>query len=153
VAGFLPVDHAQARGYGLHVPRGGAKAGYLLTETVHPTDSFFGLDVSVEHADGGTALVHVSGELDLSTSAQLEDELEGVIRGASGTLILDLSGLAFLDSTGLRSLWRTRQAARSSGGRLVIRSPSEQVMRVLRVTKLDKVFQVIGPDGEAIEET
>ena len=100
-----------------------------------------GIDISTERVDQRTVRVCVAGELDLSTSKALERELEGVLsEGSRTSVVLDLSRLSFLDSTGLRALWTARQHALSAGGTLVLGDASDPVLRVLNMTKLDKVF-------------
>jgi anti-sigma B factor antagonist len=107
-----------------------------------------GLRISIERVDPDIARIHLGGELDLSTSRQLETDLLSLISSGGCTkIVLDLSELTFLDSTGLRALWTTRQRAQDAGARMVLAAPSESVMRVLRITKLDKVFQVLVDGG------
>ena len=109
--------------------------------------TFFGLDLDVEYLDENTTLVRVIGELDLSTSPRIETDLLRLIHeGLGRRLVLDLSELTFLDSTGLRALWRTRQHAQAAGAQLYISAASDSVMRVLKVTKLDRVFSLIGDE-------
>jgi anti-sigma B factor antagonist len=111
--------------------------------------TFFGLDLDVEYLDENTTLVRVIGELDLSTSARIETDLLRLIHeGLGRRLVLDLSELTFLDSTGLRALWRTRQHALTAGAQLYISEASDSVMRVLKVTKLDRVFRLIGDEPQ-----
>jgi anti-sigma B factor antagonist len=101
-----------------------------------------GLALDVQREPGRVRVV-ASGELDLSTSPDLEQELDAIIdRGGCRELVLDLSDVAFLDSTGLRALWTIRQRLQDTGCTFILRSPSEPVQRVLRLTKLHKVFQV-----------
>ncbi len=110
--------------------------------------TFFGLDLDVEYIDDDTTLVRVIGELDLSTSSRIETDLLRLIHeGLGRRLFLDLSQLAFLDSTGLRALWRTRQHAQAAGTQLFISAASDSVMRVLQVTKLDRVFRLLGDES------
>lgn len=110
-----------------------------------------GFELVVERADADVAVIRVAGEIDLSTSERLDTELEHLMAASEGRrLVLDLTGVGFLDSTGLRALWAARQRAQSAGSRLVLASPSEPVMRVLRVTKLDKVFQIVDSSGEEV---
>jgi anti-sigma B factor antagonist len=106
--------------------------------------TYIGLHLDVEYVDENTTLVRVSGELDLATSGVIESDLLRLIHeGLGRRLILDLSRLTFLDSTGLRALWRTRQHAQMAGAQLFISAASDAVMRVLKVTKLDRVFRII----------
>jgi anti-anti-sigma factor len=112
--------------------------------------TYFGLDLDVEYLDDDTTLVRVIGELDLATSPRVEADLLRLIHeGLGRRLVLDLSRLSFLDSTGLRALWRTRQHAQTAGTQLYLSAASDSVMRVLKVTKLDRVFRLISdePDG------
>ena len=114
--------------------------------------TYFGLDLDVEYIDGDVTLVRVIGELDLSTSPRIESDLLRLIHeGLGRRLVLDLSRLTFMDSTGLRALWRTRQHAQTAGAQLYLSEPSESVMRVLQVTKLDRVFRLISDETEGSE--
>jgi anti-sigma B factor antagonist len=107
------------------------------------TRDVLGLDVVVGRTDS-TAIVYVLGELDLATSRNLEGELLRLISGGwCRRLVLDLSRLTFVDSTGLRSLVTMRHRAQSSGISMSLSSPSEPVMRVLRVAKLDAVLHLL----------
>jgi anti-sigma B factor antagonist len=110
--------------------------------------TYFGLDLDVEYVDDNTTLVRVIGELDLSTSERIENDLLRLIHeGLGRRLVLDLSELTFLDSTGLRALWRTRQHAQMAGAQLYLSAASDAVMRVLKVTKLDRVFKLISDEA------
>ena len=79
----------------------------------------------------------LSGELDLSTADQLIDVL-AEDRTSAGDVALDLSELAFIDSSGLRVLLDT---VRSLGemGTLVLRRPSGEVARVFEVSGIDQL--------------
>ena len=110
-----------------------------------------GLNISIDRIDPRTVRVRVGGELDLATSGLLERELDGLIASGDRTsIVLDLRGLSFMDSTGLRALWTARQHALSTGGTLVLDEPSDPVLRVLQMTKLDKVFHMrrVAHDGD-----
>ena len=78
----------------------------------------------------------VAGELDRTTSDRFDGAVQNVIVGSS-PLVLDLSRVRFLDSSGVRSLVRLGLSMR--GRALVLREPSPPVMRVLVMTRLDEV--------------
>jgi anti-anti-sigma factor len=97
--------------------------------------------VTVCDGDGehGTIRVGVSGEIDLTTSPAFQDQVEALAVPRS-TVVLDLAGVSFIDSTGLKALWTIRQRSAVLEGRLLLAAPSESVTRLLQLTKLDKVF-------------
>ncbi len=99
---------------------------------------------------GDRLLVALAGELDIVNAPRLEAELETLEAGSPGTLILDLRGLAFIDSTGLRALMAAHERARSAGRRMVVVRGAKAVDRVLSVTQLDQRLEIVDdPDSVA----
>ena len=100
------------------------------------------LDVSSEDRNG---LVHVAlaGELDLSTVAKVQEELRRVEANAPATLVVDLSKLTFLDSTGLRCIVTADERARAEGRRIVIVRGPDAVQRVFTITRLDDRLEMV----------
>jgi anti-sigma B factor antagonist len=90
------------------------------------------LSVLVEEEDGRKVVV-VDGEIDLATAPRFEAFLVGVIALRRGDVILDMSSVDFMDSTGIGVLVRAELSLLGSDGRLVLRSPSPAVARVLAV--------------------
>jgi anti-anti-sigma factor len=79
--------------------------------------------------------VALSGELDLSSALIFEDELRRIEEDRHpGTLVLDLSSLRFMDSTGLRLILNAHTRAKRAGRRLRIFQGSESVKRIFRLT-------------------
>ena len=107
------------------------------------------LDVSSEDRNG---LVHVAlaGELDLSTVAKVQEELRRVEANAPATVVVDLSKLTFLDSTGLRCIVTADERARGEGRRIVIVRGPDAVQRVFTITKLDDRLEMVD-DVSAID--
>ena len=86
--------------------------------------------------DGWTRLV-VTGELNLVTAPLLTDAVNAVLRDSPGTVIeLDLAGVPFLDSAGIRGLLHSRTNAERTGRRLVLVNPTDWVRQVLEATAL-----------------
>jgi anti-sigma B factor antagonist len=85
-------------------------------------------------SQGRASVITVSGELDLASSAALEEELVRVAESDSEQVILDLRGLEFMDSTGLSTLVKAHQRAQEAGQRFgLVRGP-QQVQRLLSLT-------------------
>ena len=106
------------------------------------------LDVETEDRDG-LVRVALKGELDLSTVGKVQDELNRVEAGSPSVLVLDLSRLTFLDSTGLRCLVTADQRAREQNRRLVIVRGPEAVQRVFTITRLEDHLEMVD-DAESI---
>jgi anti-anti-sigma factor len=104
------------------------------------------LDVRTEDRNG---LVHVAlvGELDLSTVAKVQEELRRVEASSPPTLVVDLSKLTFLDSTGLRCIVTADERARSEGRRIVIVRGPNAVQRVFAITRLDDRLDMVDDAG------
>lgn len=82
-------------------------------------------------------VVHVFGELDLATAADLAAALEDEV-ATDGDLILDLSELIFMDSSGIKVLIETARKLEGKG-RLILRSAGEPIRRVLALTQLERI--------------
>ena len=94
--------------------------------------------------DGARSIVSVRGELDLATAPQLEAALLPGLR-EGGSALLDLRGLEFMDSTGVRVIVAAHLAAQEHGGslRLVRTTPDGAVARVLEISGLDAVLDLV----------
>ena len=90
--------------------------------------------------DGDRTTATLTGELDLSEAEAAAACLQSLLGSGLATLVLDLTGLAFLDSRGISVLVQTWMAVRDQGGRMPIK-PSRTVMTPLSVAGLDKVFE------------
>src|SRR5579875_696304 len=92
---------------------------------------------SVQKSESGEATVlRVAGELDLASSPELERELDGILAGAGGPLIVDLRELEFIDSTGLRVLVKAHQQAEERGRRFGLAGGGSQVRRLLTLPEM-----------------
>jgi anti-sigma B factor antagonist len=109
-----------------------------MTEAVAPE-----FDVSVERLSA-TAVVRVSGELDIATVPALADVLRGLEQPCD-RVVVDLSGLTFIDSTGLTLAVTEHHRAANDGFELVLAGATENVLKVLRLTGLD-VTMPMAPD-------
>ena len=97
--------------------------------------------------DGGTVVVQIAGELDASTSPQLDHGLTGLIDEQGNMSIrAEIGGLTFIDSTGLTALVRALREVRDRGGDLVLANPTPKIHRVLDMVGLTQVFS-IAPDA------
>ncbi len=100
------------------------------------------LEIETEVADG-LVRVALRGELDLSTVNKVEEELQALEADGAPLIVLDLSRLSFLDSTGLRCLVTADQRAREAGRRLVLVRGPDAVQRVFTITRLEERLEMV----------
>ncbi len=93
--------------------------------------------------DGSRCVVELRGELDLSTSEALRAELLQVIEDGCRTLVLDMSGVALIDSTGLGVLVGILKRVLQHDGEMVLQSPTRGARKVFGITGLDRVFDIV----------
>jgi anti-anti-sigma factor len=100
------------------------------------------LEVTTQDSDGQVT-VSLKGELDLSSVGKVEEELKRVEADEPSLLILDLSQLSFLDSTGLRAVVTADERARENGRRLVVVRGPVAVQRVFSITRLEERLEMV----------
>ena len=95
------------------------------------------------------AVIAATGELDLSGAQVLEDELERLQADpALGTVVLDLRGVEFMDSSGLRLVVLADMRAREAGRRFVLVRGPETVHRVFEITRMSERLDFVADPEE-----
>lgn len=103
------------------------------------------LSVTVVSAAQPPTIVLV-GELDPHTAPYLQRAIDQVLETSGTDLVLDLAGLAFVDSSGLRVLISAQSQLADQGGTLTLHAPSETVHRLLEITGLIDHIAITGSD-------
>jgi anti-anti-sigma factor len=99
--------------------------------------------VEVEDGSGDPLIVRVQGDLDLESAPSLAERvLEALHRRGDPRLVLDLQGIGFLDSSGLRVLIRLARELGAAGGGIALATPGRNVRRVLALGGVDRVLPV-----------
>jgi anti-sigma B factor antagonist len=104
-------------------------------------------EVSVDERAEGYSIVAVMGEVDLHTVPKVQYAIERAADGV-GTVIVDMTGVEFMDSTALSTFMRTRDSLNERGVELRLTSPSKAVERIFTVTGFGEYFEVF-PSREA----
>jgi anti-sigma B factor antagonist len=99
--------------------------------------------------DKGRTVVEVDGELDLFSAPVLRDALVRVSGEGRHRVVVELSGLKFMDSSGLGVLIGAAKRAAAGGGALCVAGASDRVVKVLRVTGLMRVMPAFAGLEEA----
>jgi anti-sigma B factor antagonist len=110
------------------------------------------LELSTCTGANGYQVVSVTGELDIATAEQAYSYITEVIDGrlkGTAPVTVDLSGVTFCDASGLGALARLARYARAAGRQLSLTSARPSVMKIIRITGLDRVFPELHPPVHA----
>lgn len=99
------------------------------------------LEIDVE-ARGGHTIVVPRGEVDLATNNQLREVINDLVVAGDVDLVVDLTEVSFLDSTGLGALIGARRKTHAFKGSFALVCNDEQMLRLFQITGLDKVFSI-----------
>lgn len=109
------------------------------------------MDLSIDRADhDDETVMSVGGEIDVYTAPIVRERLDAAVRDGHVNLVVDLSQVRFLDSTGLGVLVGRLKLTRSRGGSLRLVATEEKVLKVFAITGLDKVFELYDTLDEAL---
>jgi anti-sigma B factor antagonist len=100
--------------------------------------------------DGETAVVSVSGELDLASGPELESELDRLAGPETKLVVIDLRKLDFMDSTGLSIIVRAHQRMAGEGCEMGLVKGSQQVQRLLDLTGVADRLRLVDTPEELL---
>jgi anti-sigma B factor antagonist len=107
------------------------------------------LSLSTEDVDG-RRVISVLGEVDVYSAPMLRKCLHESMDDEHRELIVDLTNIAFIDSTGLGVLVAGQNRAGELGGRLSVVCAEERVLKLFRITGLDEIFGMYATRAEAV---
>jgi anti-sigma B factor antagonist len=102
------------------------------------SDSFF----DSSELDGGVTHVRLGGEIDAAVAAELQQSLSDLIRDGHTLLLVDLSGVSFIDSTALGVLLHTVRKLRRRRGKLAVACPDETMRNLFELVGHNLLFPV-----------
>ena len=95
-----------------------------------------------ESAASGTHVMNVRGEIHVSTAPRFAQRLQEAIDRGNTQIVLDLSGVEFIDSTGLSVLLNGLRRINQLHGRLALVCANPTVLRLFQITSLDETFEI-----------
>lgn len=104
-------------------------------------------------AASGAVVLRPEGRLNMVAAPDLREQLHNLVRVGNTRIVVDLSAVETIDSSGLGALISGLKAARQGGGDLRISSPSEQVLAVLELTNLNRVLKATDSPDSAFDES
>ena len=93
-------------------------------------------------AEGGRTVIEVAGEIDVYTAPKLREKIATLVDDGVYHLVIDLERVEFLDSTGLGVLVGGLKRVRTHDGSLSLVCTQERLLKIFRITHLDKAFEI-----------
>jgi anti-anti-sigma factor len=107
------------------------------------------MPIVIQDLDGGVTKVVLSGRIDIAGAQEIDLPMS-VVGGAKKAVVIDLAGVEFLASIGLRSLVQCAKTVQVKGGRAVLLSPTPPVAEVIRFAGIDELIPIFDNDDEAV---
>lgn len=107
------------------------------------------MNYEIQKVDGA-AIVTLSGDVDLESSPRVRGALLECVKSRSN-VVVDMSAVQYIDSSGVASLVEAFQTARKNGSGFVLASVSEAALRVLELARLDKVFTIVAEVADGLD--
>ncbi len=96
-------------------------------------------------------VISLEGELDVENSTSFRSKVRNKESSEHPNLVIDLTKVNYIDSSGLGALIALQKDARFNGGALSVVGASEQIKRVMKMTNLDKLFELYSTLEEALK--
>ncbi len=107
------------------------------------------LELSCQTGVEGNQVISVTGELDIATAEKAYSYISEVIDSWPAPVSVDLSGLTFCDASGLGVLAKIARHARQAGRQLMLTSARPSLLKIMRITGLDRAFPELQPTARA----
>lgn len=104
-------------------------------------------------SDGDTLTVRLSGEIDHHAAAEVRERIDARIHALRPQVtVLDLSGIDFMDSAGLGLIMGRIALMRRLGGETMLKDPTDKVLRIVRLSGLERMMKIIREGEEDATE-
>ena len=106
------------------------------------------MSLTIESAPlaNGNQRLALGGRLDTHTYSELDLQLAPLLASGIQSLVLDLAGLEYISSAGVRSIFKARKALAAHGGKVIVVNPQPQIQKVFDVVKavpLEEIFSTM----------
>ena len=93
----------------------------------------------------------VTGEIDIYTAPLFKQAVVNLVSEGNDAVVIDLTGVTFMDSSGFGTLLGATRRLRPAGGGLFLAGPNNTIQRMLRLTRLDSIMQIFPTVQEAVD--
>ena len=98
----------------------------------------------------GLTICRVEGDIDIACSPDLKKVFDKLISQKTPKIVIELSKVSYVDSSGLATLVGILKNMRSYGGKMRLAGMSPKIKSLFEITKLDKLFEIMASEEEAI---
>ena len=107
------------------------------------------IETSLRHRDG-VPILDVSGEIDIYTTPQFKEAVSAAIDEGKPAIIINMSKVAYMDSSGFGTLLSATKRLRPLNGALYLSGCNDAISRMLQITRLNTIFGVYATEDEAL---
>lgn len=104
--------------------------------------------VTIQQEENGTTRIALQGRLDSMTAPPVQQQLDGLIAGGNRLIVVDLSGVGFVSSAGLRVLILAHKQLKKAGGEVILHGVSDAIMNVFTMSGFDALFRMCDSEDE-----
>ena len=110
------------------------------------------LEIVLRHPAAGIAVLAINGEVDMGSASQLRDQLTPIIASGAGVVVVDLSKVSYMDSSGIATLVEGLQSSMKRGITFRLSDLNSAVLDVFKLARLDSVFKVYDTTEAAVAD-
>lgn len=107
------------------------------------------LEITIRPPGNGSQGIALSGRLDTHTFGQFDEKLAPLMTAQLHSLVLDLGGLEYISSAGIRSIFKARKALAAHGGKVLVVNPQPQIQKVFDVVNAVPMNDIFSSTEEA----
>ena len=108
------------------------------------------MKMTIQPLEGDSMMVGLEGRFDIEGAQSIEDQFTFTVATKARRVIVDLSGVEFMASIGIRTLFSAARAQSQRGGRVVLAAPTEMVRKVLVTAGVDQVIPLFDSVEDAL---
>ncbi len=107
------------------------------------------MQINIEQKDD-ISIYRVAGDVDINTSPEIKGSLDKAIKEKRDKIVINLKEVSYVDSSGLATFVEILKNLRIYGGKLKLTNLSPKVKGLFEITRLDKLFDIVDEEEEAI---
>ncbi len=108
------------------------------------------MKMTIQPLEGESILVGLEGRFDIEGAQSIEDQFTFAVATKARRVVVDLTGVDFIASIGIRTLFTAARAQSQRGGRVVLAAPTEMVRKVLVTAGVDQVIPLFDTVADAL---